>query len=110
MRLPKSIKVGPFRWSIRLLDLNTAIDRAANGFNYGATLKSQLEIQLAIGQAPGNLRDTLLHEVLHACWHTAGLSSGAADEEEVCARLATLFLSVLRENPQLVAFLTEEDA
>ena len=108
MRLPEKVKVGPFEWTVRMESLNTSLDRAANGFNYGATVKSQLEIQLAIGQAPGNLRDTLLHEVLHACWHTASLSSSAADEEEVCSRLSTVLLSVLRENPQLVEFLVED--
>lgn len=55
------------------------------------------------GQGPHQERDTLLHELLHAC----GLAIGHELEEHQVASVTPILLDVLRQNPDVVAYLTE---
>jgi hypothetical protein len=55
-------------------------------------------------------QETLLHECLHACWSLIGASEDVNDavEERLTLRLAPVLLEMLRRNPALVAYLTDE--
>lgn len=75
------------------------------------------QIGVREAQAFTQLKDTLLHEILHVLVrmqaHQDRFRPFAADrahpEEPVVYALATSLLSVLRGNPKLVAWLTEEE-
>lgn len=59
---------------------------------------------------PAQQRDTLWHEVKHCVNYLAAF--GGKDrlgEEETVGRTCSLELAALRDNPSLVAFLTEQD-
>lgn len=49
---------------------------------------------------------TVLHEALHACWALANLGD-KADEEKAITGLSTQFAQVWRDNPDLVAYLSD---
>jgi hypothetical protein len=61
-------------------------------------------------QADSQIRDTLLHEVLHACLDLIGINGDidADTEEKLVRRLAPILLLVLRDNQQLVSYLTSD--
>lgn len=68
------------------------------------------EIQLFEGQAEHQMRDTMIHEILHA---VIGMTGHEGDfrkggEETVIVGASAALLDVLRSNPHLVAWLTEE--
>jgi len=52
-------------------------------------------------------RVTVMHEVLHCCTALARVSDDSTEEHTVSA-LAPVIVQVLRENPDLVAYLTAE--
>lgn len=51
------------------------------------------------------IRDTLLHEVLHCIWNDAGMAGLEMTEEEIIGCLTPRLVSVLRVNPELIAYL-----
>lgn len=59
-------------------------------------------------------RDTLWHEVKHGIFFECGLSheikdgSEGPDEEKIVCRSASMEIAVMRENPDLMAFLLDE--
>lgn len=69
----------------------------------------QLKIHVDPAQADGMARETLLHEILHAVADATGLADGWGDDEEsTIRRLSPALLQVLRDNPGLVEFLTDQ--
>lgn len=56
------------------------------------------------GQSAEALRDTVLHEIVHAIAHLMDMKLS----ESKTLRIATGLLCVLRENPSLVKFLTDD--
>lgn len=65
-------------------------------------------ITVCPGQDAHGSRDTLLHEVLHAILHQQGYNNQYKEEERYVRPLATGLITVLRENPTLVKYLTEK--
>lgn len=69
--------------------------------------------------AEDNLRETLFHEILHACNEVNGLNSvGGAEaipeefealEEMIVAMTSPVLLMVLRDNPDVLAYLLAVD-
>lgn len=70
----------------------------------GATDFNRSTIRLRGGgeQSASQLRDTLLHEVLHIVGHVTALDF----EEDTILRMTPVLLTILRDNPALVKFLT----
>jgi hypothetical protein len=65
-------------------------------------------------QADMSKRDSLLHETVHACL-SQGMSQRLKEissdlEEELVSILAPRILGVLRDNPEFVQYLVEEEA
>lgn len=57
-------------------------------------------------------RDTLMHEAMHAIFNMTGLDSifSDVDAEDYVSRLTPAILTLLRDNPGLVEYLTEKEA
>ena len=104
MKPPRTIAVGPYRFTVTQAPLENPTDGTLH--SYAVTQKNQETITLHTGQSAGNLRDTLFHEVLHTCWHAGCLPSG--QEEEIIGTLSPLLLDTLRRNPRLIEFLFED--
>ena len=62
------------------------------------------------GQGPDQERDTVLHEVLHAAITMTGHEGDfrSSREEAVVYAMSPVLLGVLRGNPHLVSWLTED--
>ena len=103
--IPETIRIGPHTYEIRH-DPETAKRVRAAG-HAGNSEASQLLIQLDVDLPHTQLADTLLHEALHCMWNQTSLPAGlSAEEEAVVLALSPLLLGVLRDNPELVAYLT----
>jgi hypothetical protein len=94
------------RWDARshgrLLDHN-------EGDDLGSVAPSDQLIVIREHQAPHSMRDSLLHEVIHAAVALTGHDQAVEHDalEGLTGSLAVALLSTLRENPELVAWLTE---
>ena len=95
--LPGTIKILGKTWKV--------ISAPSLRGSYGKTRFRECDMEIAEDQCLQQKQDTLLHEVLHACFNDLGLEP---KEDTVCALGATL-LAVLRENPQLIEYLTQEE-
>lgn len=111
MRPPKHVKVGPVTYRVKTG--RAEIDRSS--FVQGEPLDGSCDHGAAvITLAPLDSHDvmavTCAHEVLHALWYLAGIGDGEESdtvEEDCVNRLAPLLVQLLRENPKLVAYLTD---
>lgn len=111
MPIPSTIKVGPFRYKIE----RTAEAIAEVRYNSnapGATGEAGPKT-LTIVLDPLTPHDLgahdLLHEIQHAIhWHVGLNSTDKITVHEYIIRTTPVLLSVLRDNPDLVAFLMED--
>lgn len=101
--LPESIKVGAMTYRV---DVQNMADRGQTDRDAGViTISNRL--------GPGRARVTLLHEVMHAMHGHTGqviIAGDTADdcEENLISLWSGPLLGVLRDNPELVAFLTAD--
>jgi hypothetical protein len=93
MNIPESLDVLGKKYHILLAERETG--------DYGECTPSLCKIEVASYQCEDQRRDTLLHETLHAIDHEMHCSMS----EPQIRRMATGVLAVLRQNPQLAAFL-----
>lgn len=103
MRYPKSIKVGPYEFT---LVKDKWLGPIAQ--NAGVTGTDVERIHIATGLSKGMERDTVLHEALHAVWTQTALDRKYDEEaeEEAIWQLSPRILALLRDNPELVEYLT----
>lgn len=105
----RKIKVTPHEVEVRF-DRDAMAAASANGVYLGDVNT----ILLSPGCDPLVERETMLHEALHAIWNQTLLDKLYPDEEPdspgeaIISTLAPRLLAVLRDNPQLVAYLTEK--
>lgn len=111
--LPSRIRVGPF-WYRVSADPQELREWEHDGTQpdhiHGGCHNARLFMLVDTTFPRGQQRDTLWHEVKHAINYLADV--GGEDklgEEEMVGRTSTLELMVLRDNPELVAFLLAED-
>jgi hypothetical protein len=102
--LPRRLRLGPFVYRVR----HKANKKAFPGD--GQQDWNNLEIRVDPAQQDGCARDTLLHEVMHACYAQTSFRGGDVDEEGIINALTPWLLGVLRDNPELIEFLTKEEA
>jgi hypothetical protein len=95
---------------VTIEDNATGLGVTIEGYPYSADYKRD-RIRLARNTRRSAKRENLAHEVLHKIWEKAGLSERYATktEEYIITSLAGLLTDVLRDNPALVEFLTEQD-
>lgn len=108
--MPERIKVGPFVYTISQ-DVATlqAHEREKGGGYAGYADHSRMLIVVDPTEAPCSQRETLWHEAKHAVHHLYANSGDKADDETHIRKMAPMELAVLRDNPDLVAYLVAED-
>lgn len=111
--LPGHVQVGPYRYRVSTdaADLLKRVE-TKNGGSYGYFDPQHL-LLVVDGRLPRDQQaDTLWHEVKHACAETAGRTVDACDAtltaEAMIEGSTPWELMVLRQNPELVAFLTND--
>lgn len=72
----------------------------------GNTDNHSLEIIVDDDPQEQVIRDTLLHEVMHCIWNESGIGDLEMTEENIVGCITPRLVSVLRINPELVAYLT----
>ena len=101
--LPKSIHVGPFAYTLEVID-NL---KEGGEEHWGLCIHNKQKIQIAGEHAtPQAAVDTLLHEIMHAIWKERGLAKREPEERAVQA-MATGLTCVLLNNPALLAWMRE---
>jgi hypothetical protein len=109
---PASVRVGPYRYKVVVsAERIKELEKESNSELYGITTHGHLEIALQPDVADLILRETLLHEVLHAVLYNTGLSDRMSDkaEEHLIRGLSPALFALLRDNPDLVAYLVGGD-
>lgn len=104
IEMPRSVRVGPWDWAVN--DMSQA-DCIRSGW-IGSCYTAHLEIEVYPKLPTQKRAEVLLHEVLHACFEVANLKQhDTLTEEKVVNGLGMTLLSVIRDNPDLIAFLTQ---
>lgn len=101
---PKRVKVGLHLY--RLRSVKNITD--SSGWLYGRTDRKKTLIEVDPTVSPSQLRDTILHEILHAIIGDQPIALAEDQEELVIRGITPVLLAVLRENPELVAFLLKD--
>lgn len=100
--IPDVVRVGSIDWDVTV---------NPDAKLYGKTRHKATQIVLC-PQSPASMRDSLLHEVMHAVFWGAGgeklLDLDKDAEERLVRLLSPWLLSLIRDNPELIAFLTAE--
>lgn len=99
-RVPAKIRVGPHTY--RVVQVPHGILEGAG--SDGTCNPRHLTIGLDDNQPRSQKADTLLHELIHALLATVKLDEDT--EEQICLALAPGLLALLRDNPNLVTYLT----
>jgi hypothetical protein len=108
--LPTQVTVGPYVYVVSTDEAwirKQEHDR--NGGVRGCTDHQALHIAVGPDLAPGMMRQTLWHEVKHAIVESMTMSHDRRTDEDWIGRTAPGELAVLRNNPDLVAYLMAED-
>lgn len=96
-RMPQSVRVGPFDWSIVLEEPDGA---------WGDTNFEKLRIRVSPNIEPAAQRETLLHELMHACHLSNGVESDKqTDPETVISAVSATLSDTLQRNPGLIRYL-----
>lgn len=101
--LPTSIRIGPYDHKVIVKEIIP--DDGSTVF--GEFSSERLEITIHPSNHPHDhhIVDTLLHEILHGLFEYSGLDLKV--EERICSFLGTGLMQVIRDNPELVKWLTK---
>lgn len=88
--------------ALRIIGKLYAIEEKDGEGDYGECFADQCRIEVRSTQCHQQQADTLLHEAFHAVDHE--LHCGLTEPQ--VRRMSTGILALLRDNPELVAFLT----
>lgn len=104
--LPNAATVGPHRYRIEAVD-GILRDAGARGETFSDRLHIRVDSQ---NLAPTVEREVLVHELLHAIIASTPVRGVCTlndeDEERFISALAPALLELLRENPDIVTYLT----
>lgn len=110
-RPPTQVQVGPYRYRVVVSEaaINKACVDAQDG-RYGQHDPQSLTITLDPKMGGDMMASVLLHELEHACLFQVGAEEDLdkAQLERICNATGTMFLDILRRNPELVHYLTED--
>jgi hypothetical protein len=110
MSAPKKVILGPFAYKVIVDESRVKqLEEHENSELFAMTLLDSLEIVLHPSSAPMVQREKLLHELLHVVFDNTGISNRFSDrtEEQLVRALSPALFDLLRENPELVRYLTE---
>ncbi len=79
----------------------------AKGGLYESGFAARPRITVMTGQTKNGQRASLMHELLHHCIALSETKFKKQDEEAFCDAVDSWLTLILRENPQVVEFLTE---
>jgi hypothetical protein len=106
MRIPRTVKVGPHVYQILRVPLPELPD-ALGDSNFDL-----LRVRIRKNLRASKVREILIHELLHLCTYPsftgAYETDPKLDAEEFVNAVAPTLLQVLRDNPELVAYLTHD--
>jgi hypothetical protein len=104
--LPRRVKVGPhvYRVLLKPARVMQADGEGVNGFCHF----DKAEIWLFRGLKAAKRREFLLHELKHAAGHSAFHERKLMTEEAFVRHMAPAMLAMIRDNPALVAYLTQK--
>lgn len=101
--IPSTVRVGSHVYTV---EEKASINKDKR---YGECHVGNLSILIRKDTVPSKKREIVLHEILHAAWEAGGLQLlKQVTEEDAVDRFAYVMLGVLRSNPDLVTYLTEE--
>ena len=85
------------------------LGRMPQGYPWGADFHKD-RIRIAAHTRKAAAREHMLHELLHKIWEKSGLTDSYArtTEEFIITCLTGWLVDILRDNPELVEFITEE--
>ena len=102
--IPAKVKVGPYTYSVVCQSI---IDNA------GIHQRALQRLVIDADGGPDARRDVLIHELLHAILSNAGTDQDGDEArkatEAFIERVSAGLLGVIRDNPDLIAYLTEKD-
>jgi hypothetical protein len=101
MNMPASVKVGPHVYSI----VRKSSSVMKN--NLGLCDVDSLQIWIKQKMRKSKCQEILLHELLHSTVHPTSNNGDTMDEEKFVTVSAPVLLGVLRDNPDLVEYLTK---
>ena len=108
IKRPEVVKIGPFLFTI-YWDKDRMINAAwefGSGPLSGHTDKQKLEIIINPEIDIQIQRETLWHEIKHGCYMWVASAIDNPSEEQIIALTTPIELSVLRENKDVLEFLT----
>lgn len=96
----KTVRVGPFDYTIRPLDPQVATERNILGEHKPLDLEITVLEEMAVQRRV----EVLWHEILHAMWLASGLTEHipAELEEKIVNSLGLQIAQVFRDNPHLL--------
>lgn len=104
MRLPRTVKVGPHTYQILRAPVLALPD------SLGDSDFDLLRVRIRKNLTVSKTREILIHELLHLCTYPsftgAYETDPKLDAEEFVNAVAPTLLQVLRDNPDLLAYLT----
>lgn len=103
---PESVKIGahqfPVKWGY--------IESDEHPWLFGLTTSKDTTIHINdVDVSRSQIRDTLLHECMHGICVDLNLNFADGEEEQIIRGFTPWLLMLLRDNPDVVAFLLEED-
>lgn len=114
---PSAVKVGWLVYTIEYVPHEDWPAEHADAIGVTRSNAGKIIIRMGDEENPAyaftQIQETLLHEILHACFHVSTLHQNVNDpadesrEEHIVAMLSGPLLSVMMDNPHLVAFLAD---
>lgn len=116
MTVPAQLVIGHRTYSI-VLDSTTVESEQPDGMEWGAFSDPRRQlIGVRDDSGPDDERDSVLHEVLHQCLRASGCWPGQIRpgrdvdlEEVIISAMTGPLLRALRDNPDLVTYLVQDD-
>lgn len=106
--LPSTVAIGPVDYTVKE---DAERVHEARGFTgdgcWAYTDKFKSCMMLDPGMSEARKRETLLHECIHALLYEWHVDLGELKEEALVESLGDAFLALIRDNPQLITYLTE---
>ena len=103
LKLPASVKIGPFVYRIEEMERRAPIRERCSG----VTEHGPLLIRVQLDDFPAQvIAETLVHEIFHAIYWVAGVLDEDR-EERIVRQMATMWAAVMRDNPALVKWLAD---
>ena len=97
---PKKIRIGPNDVEVEYVSLNGEL------FGDYSFINNLIRVDKTLRGGP--LVDTMIHEMLHAIWRLGQLKDVKETEERAVSVTASYLAQIIRDNPELIAWLQKE--